>query len=147
MIPRLDAKEVAAVFSAPFRNFLKAKDQDPPEGQALPDGHWYDGSWIHWKDEPWRVHNFYVPVNNQLVSMPENRGQPEGRLADQLEREEQEAGRFKVWGMTARILVDAAVIAYGKEPEFENNDHFGDEKIILMAEKEGSFAVSKATKM
>ena len=27
MIPRLDAKEVAAVFSGPFHNFLKAKDE------------------------------------------------------------------------------------------------------------------------
>jgi hypothetical protein len=27
--------------------------------------------------------------------------------------------RYKVWGMTARILVDAARLAYGEEPEFE----------------------------
>lgn len=140
IIPRLDAKEVAAVFSAPFYSFLKAKNKDPAEGQApLPRGHWYDGSWIQWKEEPWRVHNFYVPVNNQRVTMPENRDLPQGNLADELENE----GRFKVWGMTARILVDAARIAYGKEPEFEHNEHYGDEKIILIAEKEGSFKESK----
>ena len=60
-----------------------------------------------------------------------------------MEEPEETVGRFKVWGMTARILVDAARIAFGKEPEFEHNDHYGDEKIILMAEKEGSFAESK----
>jgi coenzyme A diphosphatase NUDT7 len=27
--------------------------------------------------------------------------------------------RYKVWGMTARILVDAARVAYGEEPSFE----------------------------
>jgi peroxisomal coenzyme A diphosphatase NUDT7 len=27
--------------------------------------------------------------------------------------------RYKVWGMTARMLVDAARLAYGEEPDFE----------------------------
>src|SRR6478752_5046159 len=30
LMPRLDAKEVAAVFSAPFYNFLRADDVEPP---------------------------------------------------------------------------------------------------------------------
>lgn len=33
--------------------------------------------------------------------------------------------------MTARILVDAARVAYGEEPDFEHNSHFGDEDMIL----------------
>jgi hypothetical protein len=37
---------------------------------------------------------------------------------------------FRVFGMTARILVDAARVAYGEEPEFEHNSHFGDEEMI-----------------
>ena len=37
---------------------------------------------------------------------------------------------FRVFGMTARILVDAARVAYGVEPEFEHNSHFGDEDMI-----------------
>jgi hypothetical protein len=32
--------------------------------------------------------------------------------------------------MTARILVDAARVAYGEEPQFEHNSHFGDEEMI-----------------
>ena len=32
--------------------------------------------------------------------------------------------------MTARILVDGARVAYGEEPEYEHNSHFGDEEMI-----------------
>ncbi|KAL2136246.1 hypothetical protein VTI74DRAFT_4679 [Chaetomium olivicolor] len=140
LIPRLDAKEVAAVFSAPFYNFLKATD-DPAAAVdkhgnkvALPPGQWYEGSWTRWHDEAWRMHFFYVPVTNQKVVKPKVR---EGGLAALSENEaengengEGEPGRYKVWGMTARILVDAATIAYGEKPEFEHNRHFGDEKMI-----------------
>ncbi|GKT55117.1 NUDIX domain-containing protein [Colletotrichum tofieldiae] len=146
MIPRLDAKEVAAVFSAPFQNFLRARDAEPHGApkKALPPGHWYDGSWIQWKEHPWRVHNFYVPVDDQRVTTPGNAMEadhPQSNLAEKLE--EDKAGRFKVWGLTAHMLVDAARIAYGKEPEFECNAHFGDEEIILQAEREGSLVDKK----
>ncbi|KAM5351744.1 hypothetical protein ACJ41O_004467 [Fusarium nematophilum] len=137
MIPRLDAREVAAVFSAPFYNFLKKKDLAPAPGEELPDGYWYDGSWLTWKHHPWRVHNFYVPVNNQTVSKP-RRGSVQSNLAEKLEEEEEEGeGRFKVWGMTARMLVDAARIAYAEEPEMEHNESYGDEAIIATADEIG----------
>lgn len=140
MIPRLDAREVAAVFSAPFYNFLKTDDLPPPpeSGQVLPEGHWYDGSWLTWKDYPWRVHNFYVPVNNQRVSKP-RRGSAQGNMAEALDEEQDREGRFKVWGMTARVLVDAARVAYGEEPEMEHNQDYGDAKIIMTAAEEGEF--------
>lgn len=32
--------------------------------------------------------------------------------------------------MTARILVDCARVAYGREPSFEHNAHFGDEEVV-----------------
>ena len=38
--------------------------------------------------------------------------------------------RFRVFGMTARILVDAARVAFDELPEFEHNSHFGDEEMI-----------------
>ena len=142
MIPRLDAREVAAVFSAPFYNFLKTQDLPPPpgSGQVLPEGHWYDGSWLNWKDMPWRVHNFYVPVNNQRVSKPRaRRGSAQGNYSERLSEEQESEGRFKVWGMTARVLVDAARIAYGEDPEMEHNLDFGDGKIITRADEEGQF--------
>lgn len=152
LIPRLDAREVAAVFSAPFYNFLKVNDLPPPPGQTLPEGHWYDGSWLSWKDNPWRVHNFYVPVNNQRVSKPRHRhnssssADGQSNLADRLDEEEETEGRFRVWGMTGRLLVDAARIAYGEEPEMEHNLDYGDAKIINIANEDGSFEeVSKPT--
>ncbi|KAH6853431.1 hypothetical protein B0I37DRAFT_409598 [Chaetomium sp. MPI-CAGE-AT-0009] len=174
LIPRLDAKEVAAVFSAPFHNFLRETDEvpatasttatssstsstataeapseaAPPRRRPLPPGNWYEGSWTTWHDSRWRMHFFYVPVTDQTVVKPRVR---EGGLAALSEGEGDEgkhgdgdadadgkkkAGgggeleRYKVWGMTARMLVDAATVAYAERPEFEHNRHFGDEGII-----------------
>ncbi|CRK20438.1 hypothetical protein BN1723_000290 [Verticillium longisporum] len=159
MIPVLDAKEVAAVFSAPFHNFLRA--QDEATGRTHPPGHWYDGRWVHFRESPWRVHNFYVPVDAQRVSKPEAPpaaaraqdekqqeeapadadAQAQTKLAAKLE--EEQVARYKVWGMTAHILVDAARLAYGETPEFEHNQHYGDEDIIKTVEKEGGFFDTK----
>ena len=138
LIPRLDAREVAAVFSAPFYNFLKAADLPVREGQELPPGPWYEGSWISWKDASWRSHSFYVPVNNQRVAKP-RRASVQGNLGEVLEEQQDFEGRFKVWGMTGRLLVDAARIAFAEEPEIEHNATFGDNDIITRAEKEGMF--------
>lgn len=146
LVPRLDAKEVAAVFSAPFHNFLLADDEetvraqegkalDPSPQPPLPPGPWYHGEWTHWNDEAWRVHYFGVPLHDQRVVKPRWVRQAEEEAARELEGEEPR--RYKVWGMTARILVDAATIAYGETPEFEHNTHFGDERMILEIEKLG----------
>lgn len=142
IMPRLDAREVAAVFTAPFYNFLKSEDLPPQPGHELPPGNWYEGTWIEWKDVPWRAHSFYVPVNNQRVSKP-RRDSAQGKLAEELDKEEEDEGRFRVWGMTGRILVDAARIAYNEEPEIEHNVTFGDADIIVRANEEGAF-VDKA---
>ncbi|KAK3986666.1 NUDIX hydrolase domain-like protein [Cladorrhinum sp. PSN332] len=139
LIPRLDPKEVAAVFSAPFHNFLTEHDETPP---PLPEGNWYDGSWTDWHEEPWRMHFFHVPVTDQTVAKPKVR---DGGLAalSEVSDEAVETGRYKVWGMTARILVDAATIAYGEKPEFESNSHFGDEKMIEGLDKLGRLGEKK----
>jgi coenzyme A diphosphatase NUDT7 len=121
MLPRLDAKEVAAVFSAPFHNFLKQEDEvregDNPPGIR---SDWYTGAWTDWHEKRWRMHNFFVPINNQKVSKPKVREGGQAAIAEQLDDEEG-AGleRYKVWGMTARMLVDSARVAYGEDPEFE----------------------------
>lgn len=92
------------------------------------------------------MHNFYVPINNQHVSKPEVREGKEEASSNRLgeEEEEEETSRYKVWGMTAKILVDAACVAYGKRPEFEHNEVHGDEKLIGMAAEDGRF-FDKAT--
>ncbi|KAH9433804.1 hypothetical protein MCOR27_003774 [Pyricularia oryzae] len=125
LIPRLDAKEVAAVFSAPFHNFLKAQD----EGTGpVPSGQWYEGRWTDYNDYRWRLHYFYVPIDRQRVTRPKEREGGQAALAEP--EESAPEVRFKVWGMTGRMLVDAARLAYGEEPEFEHNEDYGDEKMI-----------------
>lgn len=138
LIPRLDAKEVAAVFSAPFHNFLRKEDEVPvpsPQNQAKSTttgkssaSDWYNGQWIDWYEGKWRMHSFYVPIQNQRVTKPKLSEDGFGsRVAEDLQRREEEEGlqRYKVWGMTARMLVDAARVAYGEEPEFEVCSPFG----------------------
>lgn len=53
LIPRLDAREVAAVFTAPFRNFLLSRDEHPVVAEKDPSV-WYKGSWTNWHQSSWR---------------------------------------------------------------------------------------------
>lgn len=153
-LPKLDAKEVAAVFTAPFHNFLSEKDEDPAQREV--EGDWYKGSWHTWNDTAWRMHNFSVPVSSStsfIAKRPESYTDPrpsDGTDASKKPAAGKRSGmqpalprsfyrvsgdalaqpRYRVFGMTARILVDAARVAYGEEPQFEHNSHFGDEEMI-----------------
>jgi hypothetical protein len=150
LIPRLDAKEVAAVFSAPFHSFLKLSLSDPSgpdsgnsanvvsgvKASSSPQ-QWYSGSWMTWLHSEWRMHNFYVPLSHRLVTRPSSTTQelipptfPYGSYVLAPKDPLEGLSSFRVFGMTARILVDAARVAYGQEPEFEHNSHFGDEELI-----------------
>lgn len=53
LIPKLDAREVAAVFTAPFANFLRLRD-DQGTDQGGDPGQWYRGSWSLWHHSHWR---------------------------------------------------------------------------------------------
>ncbi len=121
MIPRLDAKEVAAVFSAPFHNFLSEQDE-VREGDTVPGkrSDWYKGIWTDFNDTRWKMHNFFVPINNQKVSKPRVRESGQASIAEQLDEAEEEGMMgYKVWGMTALMLVDAARVAYGEDPDID----------------------------
>ena len=165
ILPKLDAREVAAVFTAPFYNFLREHDLDPEARKNTP-GEWYKGSWHSWHESAWRMHQFFVPVSPSTVFLANYK-----RLREQAESQERSpeassditsskskptssatnksslqpplprsfysiAGdalaqpRYRVFGMTARILVDCARVAFGEEPEYEHNSHFGDEDMI-----------------
>ncbi|QSZ30991.1 hypothetical protein DSL72_000552 [Monilinia vaccinii-corymbosi] len=141
LMPRLDAREVAAVFSAPLHNFLRVEDEVRREDESLLPGKksdWYSGAWHDWHDRKWRMHNFHVPITNQKVSKPKVREGGQAAIAGELDkREDQGLTRYKVWGMTAKILVDAARIAFGEEPEFEHVAHVGDEDIIAKLQVTG----------
>ncbi|KAF2869309.1 NUDIX hydrolase domain-like protein [Massariosphaeria phaeospora] len=153
IIPRLDPKEVAAVFTAPFHNFLR-KTWDSSRGTTGPvqkDGRpekWYRGSWVDWNESRWRMHNFYVPrppsspsqlrTNASQSRNPSTPASPSDKPLPAPQGDDprpepaafDDLSAFRVFGMTARILVDAARVAYGEEPEFEHNSNYGDEDMI-----------------
>ena len=170
---QLDAKEVAAVFTGPFHNFLKMCDEPRgAEDNDLPGAptDWYDGTWTNWNTTWWRstsipslvyncliftvprfvrllnwiisVHHFFVPITNQKVTRPRRMSIDQEEAVAQLEKEEVSMGleRYRVFGMTARILVDAARVAYDEQPEFEHNSHFGDEEMIDKLRRIGRFS-------
>jgi hypothetical protein len=150
LIPRLDAKEVAAVFTAPFQHFLREANDHASvnagshgvETTGFPP-QWYQGTWTDWHESRWRMHNFYVPAAGQTVAWasPSTSASPAVGSSSLPYRDIPHSGiavasardatqRFRVFGMTARILVDAARVAFAQEPEFEHNSHFGDEEMI-----------------
>lgn len=167
ILPKLDAREVAAVFTAPFNNFLREQDLDP-EVRANVSGEWYKGTWHSWHESAWRMHQFFVPVGPSTVFLANYKKlkeraetQPSPEASDDMTSSNAPitskgkssrssdtfkpplpksfysiAGdalgqpRYRVFGMTARILVDCARVAYGEEPEYEHNSHFGDEEMI-----------------
>jgi coenzyme A diphosphatase NUDT7 len=120
MIPKLDAREVAAVFTSSLHNFLRAEDE-VREGESVvgKKSDWYSGKWTEWYDTKWRMHNFYVPVGNQKVSKPKYREGGQAAISEKGDEEEVEEERYRVWGMTARILVETARVAFDEDPEFE----------------------------
>ncbi|WEW59993.1 8-oxo-dGTP diphosphatase [Emydomyces testavorans] len=145
-IPQLDAKEVAAVFTGPFHNFLRTCDEPRGgEDEELPGvpTDWYQGTWQNWNTSCWRMHHFYVPITNQRVTKPRAKSEEQDAAIAQLEKQEISMGleRYQVFGMTARIVVDAARIAYGEDPEFEHNSHFGDEDMIERLRRLGRFSI------
>ncbi|KAJ5965408.1 hypothetical protein N7481_012122 [Penicillium waksmanii] len=158
LIPKLDAREVAAVFTARFADFLRLRVESYDDGKDRGQGHgvdkdkdadpgqWYRGSWSLWHHSNWRMHQFFVPVNERVVK-PRGGGQSlsQQRAVEKLEAQEQSGlvQRYRVFGMTARIIVDAARVAYGREPEFEHNSHFGDEAMIAQLRRMGRLSARR----
>ena len=165
LIPRLDAREVAAVFTAPFEAFLEdglgrgggdetagakrrrsarrsggasSSSSSPLAALNSSSGgaggsNWYTGQWTTWNSTTWRMHNFYVPASSTPVTWAED-PPPAGTTSSSAAATN---NSFRVFGMTARILVDAARVAFGREPVFEHNSHFGDEDMVGRLIEEG----------
>ena len=121
---RLDAKEVEAIFTAPLRSFLEKQPVDA-HGKAQKD--WYRGVWSSWNDMRWRMHNFYV------------RRKSPSQGGDKIQT-------FRVWGLTARMLLDAARVAYGKDPDFEHNASIGDEDLVRKSFEAGQLGPVRSAK-
>ena len=103
----IDPKEVSSVFSVSFEQFLRSSNKD---------GEVEDWSHIsgvfNWLGVPWINHDFSATVT--ALAMPESNGVGEDsslvptRITS------------RIWGLTARILVDACVIGYARMPEFRH---------------------------
>ncbi|KAH9879070.1 hypothetical protein J1614_002505 [Plenodomus biglobosus] len=163
LIPRLDPKEVAAVFTAPFHNFLRKEWEGhgpaPVQKNGKPEK-WYRGAWTDWHESRWRMHNFYIPrpppsptsllrnpAKSAQPSIPKSQAdnaQPEGDDPRPEPSTLDDLTAFRVFGMTARILVDAARVAYGEEPQFEHNSHHGDEDMIARLLKMGRLSEKRS---
>ncbi|KAI9669735.1 MAG: hypothetical protein M1831_007431 [Alyxoria varia] len=126
LMPRLDAKEVAAVYTAPLSGFLSREKPNMEDGEES-SHHWYSGTWVSFHDTSFRMHSFYVPAARRRV-LAQSSAQPPAN--EQNGSPNQEPLVFRVFGLTARILVDCARLAYAKEPDFEHNGHFGDEELL-----------------
>lgn len=81
------------------------------------------------------MHNFFVP----LRSTPERELRSSRRILEQsttkTSHSQERAGivkRNRVFGMTARILVDTARVAYAEVPEIEHDHKVGDEDVIAV---------------
>ena len=118
LIPRLDGREVAAVFSGGLRSFLKSEGDGYRKTVSAEKELWYEGVWTKWHGTRWRNHSFHVPVENQRVARPRmKQGEKSGETGK--EQEQEDIAKYRVWGMTARMVIDAARIAYEEQPDFD----------------------------
>ncbi|KAI9660837.1 MAG: hypothetical protein M1829_006447 [Trizodia sp. TS-e1964] len=135
-VPRLDPNEVSALFTAPFHQFLQRSGGAPlsPELQPPKGAEWYEGRLASWHGLHFHMHSFQVPLAGQRVTtavIEEEEEQDSGRLPAPLAGgEEAPVASYRVFGMTARIVLDAARLAYGEAPDFEHEEYFGDEELI-----------------
>ncbi|KAF8476999.1 hypothetical protein BDZ91DRAFT_708507 [Kalaharituber pfeilii] len=165
LIPRLDPKEVAAVFSVPLEAFL-SKDYNPFQDATSksattpsqsPPTKWYSGKLHNWYGRDWYMHEFMAPVwaHHAAMAGGDNTSKAAARAGynDKLLQPEEAAllvknrkgddkwqiqvKYYRVWGMTAKILIDAARIAYARQPEFECLEGYGDEDMIFALYEHG----------
>ena len=123
LIPRLEPKEVAAVFTAPLRKFLSDRDERGRDERS--GSKWYSGFWGPWHQERVRMHQFNVPKKSD-----------DSHSSDE---------SYRVFGMTARILLDTARLAYAEDPSFEHVDRVGDEPLLKKLLASGRFSGERSS--
>ena len=160
LIPRLDPKEVSAVFTVPLEAFLsktyRSEYLSPPSPPTSEK--WYTGKLMNWFNGDWYMHEFMAPAwahrvataggkraarpgyNDKSLTAEEEavlvrtRRREDGVEKQQSEGEDKTKENilmhYRIWGMTAKILLDAARIAYAREPEFDCILEKGDESMI-----------------
>ena len=122
LIPKLNATEVAAVFSCPFHRFISPRLEHTQADSPIK----YRGQWNKWNGVKWRMHSFFIPKTQvPHAKSQQDEGSTWGNTGDVLEE-----NSYKVWGLTARILIDSARIAYDEDPVFEFNHGIGEETML-----------------
>lgn len=86
------------------------------------------------------MHQFFVRTRSLVIRPRNNNSHNE---ATDTQEQAGQVQRHRVFGMTARIVVDAARVAYDLEPEFEHNSHFGDEEMISKLQRLGRLAATR----
>jgi hypothetical protein len=125
LIPRPNLDEVAAVFSGPFEKFLAGEEAAATGEPGCDAPLWYRGMWTTFHGETRRMHSFFVPGEDSASP----------------------AKCHKVFGLTARILVDVARIGYGRSPTFEHHRAMGDEDLAARLLEQDGIGIVKATKI
>ena len=114
LVPSLDTKEVSSLFDVPFEQFLRSSGYD-----ELGVEDWrHESRQINWLGAKWMFHDFFASVT--ALVKPEGEGMnpvPQRILA-------------RIWGLTARILVDACIVGYGRMPDFEHTTDVWDSSTI-----------------
>ena len=103
----------------PKANLDEVEDIFSVKLRDIHEGNGYTGKWMTWYKHAWRMHRFDLPVHNPR----------------------------KVWGLTARILVDIARTAYGRRPIYDFADEIGDVSRIEQAFTDGVFGTEQAQEL
>jgi hypothetical protein len=123
LVPSLDT-EVSSLFTIPFEQFLHSKST---EGGVHDWRH--ESREINWLGAKWIFHDFFATVT-ALVKQEGAEGDP---LPTRI--------LARIWGLTARILVDACIVGYGQMPDFPHTmDLWDDAKIDAMIKYDPSMA-------
>ena len=122
LIPNLNATEVAAVFSCPFHRFISSRTEQTQTESPIK----YRGQWNKWNGVEWRMHNFFIPKTHLGIT----KHKEDDKSAIESDKTSIEEHSYKVWGLTARILIDSARIAYDEDPEFEFMSGIGEEAML-----------------
>jgi hypothetical protein len=120
LVPSLDTKEVSSLFPLPFEQFLRTS------GHEMGVQDWrHDSREINWLGTQWIFHDFFATVT--ALVKPEAM---EGTVSNGRELDASPVSRkifTRIWGLTARILVDACIVGYGRMPEFRHTVDLWDE--------------------
>jgi hypothetical protein len=77
---------------------------------------------ITWLGAQWIFHDFFATVTALVKPESVERGEDPGPVPTEI--------LARIWGLTARILVDACIVGYGRLPEFKHTLDVWDEGMI-----------------